>query len=315
MNKRIFFAPLVSLMLFCIFSFVAFILPIVNVLCPILLMLFGAFSLFKNSKITLYTGTLVAVAISCAVSGAIVYSIVYALGFVAAGFVLCYSLLTKKGGAHALISVLVCLLVANYGSVALSDLFAGKQAFSFVDEMFKTLKPVIVEAINNVGTGLKPENVEIIFRQYETLVRMLLPAMIIIIGLFETIILSFLVKVIVNKTIGTIVVDLKFSRFKADGTTVFVFLLSAIISMFAGDSIIAVVFSNIYMILNVVLFLCGLSLFDWYLKDVKKIRFGFRVLIFMLVGISFVFPILPLLFTVAALVDARRNFRFTEEDS
>jgi len=140
---------------------------------------------------------------------------------------------------------------------------------------------------------------------------MMLPAIVFIIVLIKSIILSFFVKIIVNKVFKCILVDLRFSMFKADGVTVFVFLISALISMFAGDGVIAVVFGNIYMILSVVLMLCGISLLDWYLKDVQKVKTFFRFLLLLLVCASLLFPVLPMAFIVVALIDARRNFRLS----
>ena len=309
MSKRIFFAPLVCLCLYCIFAFLTFSVPLFGILCPVAIMLFGAFSLLRNSKIALGAGTVVIAAVTYIIYKDLAYSVVYSLGYVAAGFLLCYTILKRKSGAYTIVSVLVCLLISDYGAVAISNLAMGKPAFSFIDEMFETLRPVVLDSLGKSLQEIGAQNIEIIFDQYAMAIRMVLPAMLIIMSLFETILLCFIVKVIVNKVTGAVVVDLRFSMFKADGVTVFVFLLSAILSMFAGDSVIAVVFGNIYMILNVVLVLCGMSLFDWYLKDVQKVKFGFRLLIFALVGASFLIPVLPLVFSVVALLDARRNFR------
>lgn len=140
-------------------------------------------------------------------------------------------------------------------------------------------------------------------------VRMILPSVIIIVGLIKTIILTFLTKVIANRVLKGPAIDLRFSMFKADGVTVFVFFLSAIISMLAGDSVIAVVFSNLYAILNIVLVLCGMSLLDWYLREKQKVKIFFRFLILLFVGIISLIPILSVVLVVVALMDVRKNFR------
>ena len=59
----------------------------------------------------------------------------YAISYIGAGFWLCYSLLRRKGGAHALIVALICIIMADYGSVAISNMFYGKMPLAFVDEM------------------------------------------------------------------------------------------------------------------------------------------------------------------------------------
>ena len=100
MNKRILFAPLVCICLYCIFAFSAYLLPLFALLCPVTIMLFGAFSLFKNSRLTLYLGTVVIVAVTYIINDDLVYSMVYSLGYVAAGFTLCYTILRGKSGAN-----------------------------------------------------------------------------------------------------------------------------------------------------------------------------------------------------------------------
>jgi len=311
MNKRIFFAPIICVILYCVCTALSFKMPFLSLLSPLLLMLFGAFALFKNSKITLGVGCVLTALVTLYINKDVAYSIVYTLGYVSAGFLLCYSILRKKGGAYALVSTAILILISDYGAVAVSDLANGKHVLSFVDEMFNTLKPFVLEAINQNAGALGIENPNQIFDVYVMAVKMMLPAIVFIIVLIKSIILSFFVKIIVNKVFKCILVDLRFSMFKADGVTVFVFLISALISMFAGDGVIAVVFGNIYMILSVVLMLCGISLLDWYLKDVQKVKTFFRFLLLLLVCASLLFPVLPMAFIVVALIDARRNFRLS----
>ncbi len=309
MKKVIIFAPVVCLILYSIFAFLTPLVPSFSFLCALLLVLTGVFSIFRNSKISLGIYNIVAVVVTYLVNKEIVFSLVYAMSYIGAGFWLCYSLLRRKGGAYALIVSLIFVIMADYGSVAISNVFYGRPPFVFIDEMFQVLKPVVIETIGQNADALKIQNAEQFFNMYETAVRMILPSVIIIIGLVKTIILTFLTKVIVNRSLKGLAIDLRFSEFKADGVTVFVFFLSALISMFAGDSIIAVVFTNIYAILNIVLVLCGMSLLDWYLREKQHVKIFFRFLILLVVGILSLFPILSVILSVAALIDARRNFR------
>ena len=181
--------------------------------------------------------------------------------------------------------------------------------------MFESVKPMVIATLSENAEVLKIDDPESIFSAYAIAVKMMFPAVMTIIGLIEAIILSFLVKVIVNKSLKCIAVDLRFSMFKADGVTVFVFFVSALVSMFAGDSVIAVVFGNIYMILSVVLMLCGMSLLDWYLRDVRNVKIFFRFILLLIIGTLFLFPILPVVLIVAALIDSRRNFRSAGSDT
>lgn len=309
MKKVIIFAPAICVVLYSILAFLTPTVPMVATVCALLLMLTGVFSVFRNSKISLVIYNVIAVVATYLVNKEIVFSVVYALSYIAAGFWLCYSLLKRKGGAYAIIVTLICIIMADYGAVAISNVFYGKLPLAFIDEMFDALKPIVIETIEQNAEVFKIESAEQFFSFYEMSVKMILPAVVIIIALFKTILLTFLTKVIVNKVLRGIAVDLRFSMFKADGVTVFVFFLSAIISMFAGDSVMAVVFGNIYAILNVVLMLCGMSLLDWYLRDVKSIKIFFRFLILIVTCILSVFPILSIVLSVAALIDARRNFR------
>ena len=309
MKKVIIFAPVVCLALYCILAFLTPMVPMFSFLCALLLVLTGVFSIFRNSKISLAIYNIVAIAVTCIVNKEIVFSIVYAISYISAGFGLCYSLLRRKGGVHAIIVALACIIMADYGSVALNNVFLGKHPFAFIDEMFALLKPMVIEMVNQNAEMLKIESAEQFFNLYETAVRMILPSVIIIIGLIKTIILTFLTKVIVNRVLKGLAIDLRFSMFKVDGVTVFVFFLSAIISLFAGDGVIAVVFSNLYTILNTVLMLCGMSLLDWYLREKQKVKIFFRFLILLVLGFLSLIPILSVILVAAALMDARKNFR------
>lgn len=309
MKKTIILAPVVCLILYSLFAFLTPMVPMSGFLCGLLLMLTGVFSVFRNSKISLVIYNIVAFVVACLVNKDIVFALVYSAFYIASGFWLCYSLLKGKGGAAAIVSALICVLMADYGSVAINNVVHGIHPFAFVDEMFKVLKPVFIETIGQNAEILKIEDPEQFFALYEMSVRMILPAIIIIIEFVKTIVLTFFTKVFVNRTLKGIALDLKFSMFKVDGVTVFVFFLSAIISMFAGDGKIAVVFVNIYAIINMVLILCGMSLLDWYLRDVQKVRIFFRFLILLVLGILSVLPVLSVIMIVVALIDARRNFR------
>lgn len=309
MKKIIMFAPAVCVILYSILAFLTPAVPSVAFLCALLLMLTGVFSIFRNSKISLVLCNVVAVIVTYIVNKEIVFSAVYAMSYIAAGFWLCYSLLKGKGGVSAIVTALLCVIMADYGSVAISSAVYGLHPLAFVDEMFDLLKPIIIETVEQNADIFKVKSAEEFFAFYEMSVKMILPAIVVIIELIKTIILAFFTKVIVNRVLKGIALDLKFSMFKADGVTVFVFFLSAIISMFAGDGKIAVVFGNIYAILNVVLMLCGMSLFDWYLRDKKRVRTFFRFLILLVISILSMLPILSVVLIVAALVDARKNFR------
>ena len=309
MKKVIFFAPAVCVILYSVLAFLTPVVPALSFLCALLLMLTGVFSIFRNSKISLGIYNIVAVVVTYLVTKEIVFSLVYAISYIGAGFWLCYSLLKRKGGAYALIVSLAFVIMADYGSVALSNVFYGKQPFAFVDEMFAMLKPIVTETLSQNAEVFENLNAEQFFSMYETAVRMILPAVIIIIELVKTIILTFLTKVIANRALRGIAVDLRFSMFKADGVTVFVFFLSALISLFAGDGVIAVVFCNLYAILSTALMLCGMSLLDWYLREKQKVKIFFRFLILLVVGILSLLPVLSVILVVAALIDVRRNFR------
>ena len=309
MKKVIILAPIICLILYSVFAFLTSVVPFAGFLCALLLVLTGVFSIFRNSKISLVIYNIVAVAVACIVNREFVFSAIYAISYIGAGFWLCYSILKGKEGAQAIIVTMICVIMADYGSVAISNIAYGLPPFAFVDEMFALLKPVVVETIEQNAAMFKIESPEQFFAFYEMSVRMILPSVIIIIELIKTIILTFFTKVIVNRLLKGTALDLKYSMFKSDGVTVFVFFLSAIISMFAGDGKIAVVFANIYAILNVVLALCGMSLIDWYLRDKRNVKIFFRFLILGALAVLSLIPVLSVLLVVVALIDARRNFR------
>lgn len=309
MKKVIIFAPVVCLVLYTILAFLTPMVPMLSFICALLLVLTGVFAIFRNSKVSLAIYNIVAIVVTFLVNKEIVFSIVYAMSYIGAGFWLCYSLFRRKGGTYALIISLIFVISADYGSVVISNAFYGIKPFAFIDEMFAMIKPMVIDTVSQNAEMFKIESAEQFFNMYETAVRMILPAVIIIIELIKTIVLVFLTKVITNRALKGLAVDIRFSMFKADGVTVFVFFLSAIISMFAGNGVIAVVFANLYAILSVVLALCGMSLLDWFLREKYKVKIFFRFLILAVIGALSLLPILSMILTISALIDARRNFR------
>ena len=104
--------------------------------------------------------------------------------------------------------------------------------------------------------------------------------------------------------------EIGFSLFRADRITTMIFLLSMAVTIFAGYGIAGIIAENIYIILLYVLQVCGLSLLDWVLKNVKRVSLVLRIIILFFVSII---PISSFILVMAAILDARRNFRGLSE--
>lgn len=99
-----------------------------------------------------------------------------------------------------------------------------------------------------------------------------------------------------------------FSKFKCNTVTVFIMAITAIISLFVKDGIASIAFDNIFAIFSFMLTICAISLIDFWMK-----RKNWFVLIRLLVIASLIIaqssPILSLLLSIIAFLDARANFR------
>lgn len=99
-----------------------------------------------------------------------------------------------------------------------------------------------------------------------------------------------------------------FSTFKCNTTTVFIMAITAIISLFVKEGVTSIALDNIFAIFNFMLTICAISLIDFWMKR-KNWFILVRILIIASLIIAQSSPILSLLLSILAFLDARANFR------
>ncbi len=99
-----------------------------------------------------------------------------------------------------------------------------------------------------------------------------------------------------------------FSKFKCNTATVFIMAITAIISLFIKEGILSIALDNIFAIFSFMLTMCAISLIDFWMKR-KNWFILLRLLIIALLISAQSSPILSLLLSIIAFLDARANFR------
>ncbi len=108
---------------------------------------------------------------------------------------------------------------------------------------------------------------------------------------------------------GPYKLNLTFSEFKADGVTLFIYLISIIAGFFATEGIFGVALTNVYILIHYYLVVCGSSIVYYLIKHKMKAPVLIKRLlgvIVLLIGLSGIFSFI---FVIAAMLDVRRDFR------
>ncbi|MBR4030610.1 MAG: DUF2232 domain-containing protein [Clostridia bacterium] len=103
----------------------------------------------------------------------------------------------------------------------------------------------------------------------------------------------------------------RFSEFRCNSSTVFVMVLTAIISFFVKDGILGVALKNIFAIFSFMLTMCAVSLIDYWMKK-KNWNIILRILVLLLLISVQSGSFLSVVLSVIAFLDARVNFRKLE---
>jgi hypothetical protein len=103
--------------------------------------------------------------------------------------------------------------------------------------------------------------------------------------------------------------NLTFSEFKSDGITIFVYIVSLLAGLFVKEGVMALTLTNVYLVLNFYLALCGASVVYYLVKHKMKAPFIIKKFLgFVILAISFS-GIFSTLLVLLALWDSRRDFR------
>ena len=228
----------------------------------------------------------------------------------ATGVVLGYLIQKRSGLVALVITAGAGFLISNGGYLLLINVISGVNP---VSSFIQLLQPSMVSGLEQslIQMGLQDyasKAVEV-YQQFAQTVLQMFPAIIIIssacMGYF-VLLLNYIVMAIFKSEYQ---IQLRFSKFKADATTVIIFFLAIMATFFLSEGVVATVFYNIYMILLFVLQICGLSLVDHFLKY----RWNWP-LVLRIVGICFVFflsclPLVSAALLIVAAIDSRRDFR------
>jgi hypothetical protein len=103
--------------------------------------------------------------------------------------------------------------------------------------------------------------------------------------------------------------DITFSEFKADGITIFVYIIAIITTLFIKEGIFAIALNNIYIVLNFYLAICGASVIYYLIKLRLRVPGLIKKLLGFMVLLSGFTGFISIVLVLIALVDARRDFR------
>ena len=159
-------------------------------------------------------------------------------------------------------------------------------------ELFKDKTPVLEQYIKGVG--------DLIINLFPSLIIIISAVMAYVVLCFAS--LAMKISKCENKFVPL------FSTFKIDGVTSVVYILSALMSFFLENNILLIVFMNIYTIIQFFLIVCGVSIFDFFLKS-KRVNVVLRILLVLVLSALTSIPLVSAILTIVALVDARRDFR------
>ncbi len=290
-------ASLVSLAIACLLSFLCSLTGFASASLPLLLMVtFASCGAIAEKEYAVISGALSIIAFYILHSDIVlVYaSIVAVIAGLAVGFMI------KKE-----MSVMALTIASAVGLVALYALyifiFAKTNGYDSLDAIFDMISSVAIQSV----PAAEESNLELIQLFMRTL-RDLFPSIVVIGAAVTGYIVVFLTGLVLSFRDKSIVNNMGFSRFRADTLTTLIFIISMAFTIFSGYGIAGIVAENIYTILTFVLQVCGLSLLDWVLKYVKRLNIALRIIIILIVS---ALPFVSFLAIMAAMLDARRNFR------
>ena len=180
-------------------------------------------------------------------------------------------------------------------------ILARMTGYSSLNEIFDALTKAMVTTMSAVDKKMA-ETVPSLMKNF----RDLFPSVVMISSVTMGYITVFVTGKILSLVNRRVAVDVGFSKFKADTLTIVIFVISMAVTIFAGYGKTGIIAENIYLVLSFILQMCGLSLLDWFLKNRKKMNVFLRILIIFALN---AIPLVSVMFVMAAILDARRDFR------
>jgi uncharacterized protein YybS (DUF2232 family) len=220
------------------------------------------------------------------------------------------ALIRKKAGQP----VIICFAALGYfilyvGTLILLSRALGENAIEYTVNL---LKPYFMEAFETSLYSMRMEemfsNVEEYLKLFIDSIILLMPSILIIMSAVMGYILLFIVSVALRLMRSKYKFTVLFSKFKADGITIFIYFVSILVTMFISNSVLVLVFKNIHTILQFILQICGLSLVDAYFVK-KRLPLIPRIIVVMVIFFASVLPVVSAVLVIMAAFDANRDFR------
>ena len=174
-----------------------------------------------------------------------------------------------------------------------------------VMEMFSLMEKVMTMVVNS--SDMKADVTFI--REYLALSKNLFVAIMIITFSFSGYFVAFMSAEILAIFKGDKQLNLTLSEFKTDSITLFIYLISLIAVMFMKEGIVSVTLTNIYVLIHSYLVVCGVSIVYYLLKHKVKAPVIVKRLIGVVLLMAALVGLLSFVFVIAAMLDARRDFR------
>ncbi len=174
-----------------------------------------------------------------------------------------------------------------------------------VTEMFDVMEQTLFSMTTMTQTDIDLSFV----REYMALSKNLFIAIMIITFAFTGYFLAYITAFILKCFKCENQLNVTFSEFKADSVTVIVFIATIIASYLVKDGIISIALTNVYIVLNFYLAVCGASVIYYLIKyRMKAPVLVKRILGLMMLSIGLT-GIFSMILVLIALWDARRDFR------
>lgn len=221
---------------------------------------------------------------------------------IVSGIIVGISAIKKWGKMSAILGAMLATGGVYVAYILYSIKFLGTNP---VTEMFALMEQILFIITNTPDMG-----VDITFvREYLALSRNLFVAIMIITFSFLGYFVAFMSAMVLGIFEDGAQLNVTFSEFKADSITLFIYLISIIAVMFMREGIVSVALTNVYILIHSYLVVCGVSIVYYLLKHKVKAPVIVKRLIGVVLLMAALVGLLSFVFVIAAMLDARRDFR------
>jgi hypothetical protein len=249
------------------------------------------------------------ICVACGLAGGGISGGVSSLALCVTGIVVSRLILGKS----SMMKIMVAATVGFAASVLISALCLKYfDRINVLGEVFDYIKSGIMDFLKNFFTVMEEEYTQEMLAGYTdayfSVVKNMFPGIVAVFSLVSSL-LSFAVYRIIHKLAGLKEEEkFLFSGLMCDKTTSLVFIICFLCALFMKNGPIMAAFTNIYMILFFVLQICGLSLFDNFMKT-RRFHIILRVILLMALLMFSMGLLSVIVLTFSAILDSFKNFR------